>query len=119
MSLCSPARPYFAMMSTGHCLLTQTFYTRSITAILVSRFLLELQEANQTVVRLDADDPLHFSHNPYDDTPSFIRSLGAVIGPELQDSRAESSDFDSDTHLHAYLDEENGTQVFYKAESSL
>ena len=106
------------MMSTGHCLLTQTFYTRSITAILVSRFLLELQEANQTVVKLDADDPLHFSHNPYDDTPSFIRSLGAVIGPELQIPRAESSDFDSDTHLHSHLDEESGTQVFYKAESS-
>ena len=108
------------MMSTGHCLLTQTFYTRSITAILVSRFLLELQEANQIVVRLDADDPLHFSHNPYDDTPSFIRSLGAVIGPELRiPPTSENSDFDSDTHLHAYLDEENGTQVFYKAESSL
>ncbi|RDX54079.1 hypothetical protein OH76DRAFT_1398374 [Lentinus brumalis] len=38
----------------------------------ISRFLLELQEANQMVVRLDPDDPLHSSRNPYDSTPSFV-----------------------------------------------
>ncbi len=37
-----------------------------ISAILVSRFLLELQEANQAVLRLDTDDPLHFSRSPSD-----------------------------------------------------
>ena len=55
-----------------------------ITAILVSRFLLELQEAHRTVVRVDADDPLHFSYGAYDDTPSFIRSLGSAIDTELR-----------------------------------
>ncbi|TFK83407.1 hypothetical protein K466DRAFT_555099 [Polyporus arcularius HHB13444] len=53
-----------------------------ISAILVSRFLLELQAANQMVVRLDPDDPLHSSRNPYD-KPSFISSLGGSISPGL------------------------------------
>ena len=43
----------------------------------MSRFLLELQEASKTVVRLDPDDPLHSSVDPYDETPSFISSIGA------------------------------------------
>ncbi|KAI0709674.1 hypothetical protein C8T65DRAFT_648844 [Cerioporus squamosus] len=65
-----------------------TTFTAPITAILVSRFLLELQEANQTVIRVDADDPLHFSRNPYDDsTPSFISSLGAFIQPDFPEPR--------------------------------
>ncbi|TFK85672.1 hypothetical protein K466DRAFT_494308 [Polyporus arcularius HHB13444] len=55
----------------------------SITTILVSRFLLQLQEANQVVVRLDPDDPLHSSRDPYDDTPSFISSLGAFISADV------------------------------------
>ncbi|KAI0714212.1 hypothetical protein C8T65DRAFT_726765, partial [Cerioporus squamosus] len=52
-----------------------TVFTMPITAILISRFLLELQEANQVVVRLDPDDPLHSSRNAYDSS-SFISSLG-------------------------------------------
>ncbi len=55
----------------------------SITAILISRFLLVLQEANQTVIRLDPDDPLHSSRN-LSDTPSFIASLGGIINPDFQ-----------------------------------
>ncbi len=62
-----------------------------ITAILVSRFLLELQEANHTVVKLDADDPLHSSRNPWDSTPSFISSLGGFINPSCS---AQSDDDD-------------------------
>ncbi len=68
----------------------------SITAILISRFLLELQEADQTVVRLDADDPLHSSRDPYDDRPSCISSLGAFINPDLPVPR------DNDSELFAY-----------------
>ncbi|RDX54075.1 hypothetical protein OH76DRAFT_1398366 [Lentinus brumalis] len=67
----------------GYALLTHGTLPGSITAILVSRFLLELQEANQTVVRLDRDDPLHTSRDPYDSTPTFISSLGAFINPDL------------------------------------
>ncbi|RDX49203.1 hypothetical protein OH76DRAFT_1483407 [Lentinus brumalis] len=59
-----------------------TEFTVPITTVLLSRFLLDLQEANQTVVRLDCDDPLHSSRDPYD-VPSFISSLGAFINPDL------------------------------------
>ena len=34
-------------------------------------------------MKLDPDDPLHFSWDASDDTPSFIRSLGAVIHPDI------------------------------------
>ncbi|KAI0682958.1 hypothetical protein C8T65DRAFT_595699 [Cerioporus squamosus] len=69
-----------------------TVFTPPITTILVSRFLLELQEANQTVIRVDPDDPLHFSRNPYDDTPSFISSLGAFINPDVPAPRDDHAD---------------------------
>lgn len=67
---------------------------RSITAILVSRFLLDLQEANRVVVRLDPDDPLHSSRNPWDDAPSFISSIGGFINPDLP----ERSDDELELH---------------------
>ncbi|TFK82858.1 hypothetical protein K466DRAFT_590208 [Polyporus arcularius HHB13444] len=60
-----------------------TAFTAPITAILISHFLLALQKANQMVVRLDPDDPLHSSRNPYDSMPSFVSSLGAFINPVL------------------------------------
>ncbi len=56
---------------------------RSLTSILISRFLLELQEASQMVVGLDADDLWHSSRNPWESTPSFISSLGGFVNPEL------------------------------------
>ncbi|TFK85678.1 hypothetical protein K466DRAFT_600979 [Polyporus arcularius HHB13444] len=59
-----------------------TIFTGPLTAILILHFLLNLQEAGQAVVRLDPDDPLHSSRDPYD-TPSFITSLGAFINPDL------------------------------------
>ncbi|KAI0688120.1 hypothetical protein C8T65DRAFT_675149, partial [Cerioporus squamosus] len=74
-----------------------TTFTAPITAILISRFLLELQEANQMVVfGLDPDDPLHSSRDPYD-TPSFISSLGAFINPDL----TLSSDVESEMHARS------------------
>ena len=63
----------------------------SITAILVSRFLLELQEVSQTVLRADCDDPLHLSVALYDDKPSFVGSLGAVIDREPPSSTDDES----------------------------
>ncbi|TFK78246.1 hypothetical protein K466DRAFT_507600, partial [Polyporus arcularius HHB13444] len=68
---------------------TQTKSIRRITAILISHFLLELQEANHTVVKLDAGDPLHSSRNAWDSTPSFISSLGGFINPSCS---AQSDD---------------------------
>ncbi|TFK82985.1 hypothetical protein K466DRAFT_666166 [Polyporus arcularius HHB13444] len=59
-----------------------TEFSAPLTTIIISRFLLELQEANQMVVRLDSDDPLHSSRGLYDSTPSFISSLGGFINPD-------------------------------------
>ncbi|RDX49621.1 hypothetical protein OH76DRAFT_1403520 [Lentinus brumalis] len=72
-------------------------FTSPVTAILISRFLLELQKANQTVVRLDPDDPLHSSRHPFDDlyTPSFIASLGAFIPSDRPALSDTGSGFDS------------------------
>ncbi|RDX41565.1 hypothetical protein OH76DRAFT_1489388 [Lentinus brumalis] len=84
-----------------------TVFTTPITAILVSRFLQELQEADQMVVRLDPDDPLHFSRNPYDDTPSFISSLGAFINPDVP-PREDDTASDVDTHSDDSAVEEGG-----------
>ncbi|KAI0708806.1 hypothetical protein C8T65DRAFT_740025 [Cerioporus squamosus] len=79
-------------------------FTGPITAILVSRFLLQLQEASQTVVRVDSDDPLHISMNTYDGTPSFIRSLGAVIDPD----RPRDDSSESETALRSRTDDDEG-----------
>ena len=49
----------------------------SLTAILVSRFLIDLQAANQRVLRLDEDDPLYTSK---DDTSD---GQGAIAGPDV------------------------------------
>ncbi len=74
---------------------TDTNSVCRITAILISHFLLELQEVNHMVVKLDADDPLHSSRNPWDSTPSFISSLGGFINP----SRSEQSNDDGGIEL--------------------
>ncbi|RDX54131.1 hypothetical protein OH76DRAFT_1479176 [Lentinus brumalis] len=68
-----------------------TVFTAPFTAILISRFLLKLQAMNHMVVKLDADDPLHSSRNPWDSTPSFISPLGGFIIPELA-ARSDDND---------------------------
>lgn len=83
--------------------------SHSLTAILVSRFLIDLQEANHAVVRVDADDPLHSSRDPYD-VPSFISSLGAIINPE---SAAGSHDA-----LHSNGEEEGRSQAAASSSSA-
>ncbi|TFK83873.1 hypothetical protein K466DRAFT_602488 [Polyporus arcularius HHB13444] len=84
----------------GESLLPQ--FTGPITAVLMSRFLLELQEVNDVVVRVDLDDPLHSSRNPYD-RPSFIASLGGFLDSGLP---ALESDDDSESHLGSLSDRE-------------
>ncbi|RDX40548.1 hypothetical protein OH76DRAFT_1490184 [Lentinus brumalis] len=59
-----------------------TIFTTPLTVITISRFLLDLQEANHAVVRIDADDPLYSSRDPYG-TPSLISSLGGFINPDV------------------------------------
>ncbi|RDX47023.1 hypothetical protein OH76DRAFT_1485073 [Lentinus brumalis] len=60
-----------------------TTFTAPLTAVIVSHFLLELQEANKMDVRLDPGDPLCSSRDPYDTAPSFISSLGGFVNPGL------------------------------------
>ncbi len=76
----------------------------SITAIIVSRFLLDLQEANQMVIRLDPD-ALRDSCN---DTSSFISSLGAFINP---DSTASDEVVESPMGSDCDGEEKGGTQA--------
>ncbi|RPD53358.1 hypothetical protein L227DRAFT_658258 [Lentinus tigrinus ALCF2SS1-6] len=85
-----------------------SIFTAPITAILISRFLLQLQEADQQVVRVDFDDPLHSSRDPYDDVPSFISSLGAFINPDLA-SANDDAHLDMHTSSHSDGEEEGGT----------
>ncbi|TFK92081.1 hypothetical protein K466DRAFT_659526 [Polyporus arcularius HHB13444] len=71
-----------------------TSFTAPLTAILISRFLLDLQEANQAVVRID--DPQRTSRNPWDDTPSIISSLGAFIDPDRPARSDDDMEWDVD-----------------------
>lgn len=84
----------------------------------MSRFLLELQEADQMVVRLDRDDPLHFSRNPYDDTPSFISSLGAFINPDLPAPSDDHVESHIGSHPDAEMEGDAGTSQTSLASSS-
>lgn len=65
---------------------------RSLSAVLVSRFLLDLQEADQVVLRVNVDDPLYSSRA--NDIPSFISSLGARINSPVL-SAAQEDDLES------------------------
>ena len=48
----------------------------------MSHFMLELQEAHLVTIRINSDNPLHFSRSS---TPSFIQSqFGAAINPNLE-----------------------------------
>ena len=61
--------------------------------------MLELQEANLITIRVNSDDPLHFSRSS---TPSFIQSqFGAAINPNL-----EPHDFDENLRWDLEIEEE-------------
>ncbi|TFK78716.1 hypothetical protein K466DRAFT_61780 [Polyporus arcularius HHB13444] len=72
-----------------------TVFTNPLMSVLVSRFLLQLQETSQTTLRVGADDPLHLSIDPYNDMPSFVRSMGSVILPVLPYDNNHDPDSDS------------------------
>ena len=74
--------------------------------MLISRFLLELQEANRADIRVDhsdSDTP-QSSRDPYDSMPSFISSLGAFINP---DAPSLSSDEDPEWYVDSLSRGEN------------
>ena len=61
--------------------------------------MLELQEANLVTIRVNSDDPLHFSRSS---TPSFIQSqFGVAINPNL-----EPHDLDEDLQWDLEIEEE-------------
>ena len=61
--------------------------------------MLELQEANLITIRVNSDDPLHFSRSS---TPSFIQSqFGAAINPNL-----DPQDLDQDLQWDLEIEEE-------------
>ena len=61
--------------------------------------MLELQEANLVTIRVNSDDPLHFSQSS---TPSFIQSqFGAAINPNL-----DPQDLDQDLQWDLEIEEE-------------
>ena len=61
--------------------------------------MLELQEANLVTIRVNSDDPLHFSRSS---TPSFIQSqFGAAINPNL-----DPHDLDEDLRWDLEIEEE-------------
>ncbi|TFK91435.1 hypothetical protein K466DRAFT_660052 [Polyporus arcularius HHB13444] len=89
-----------------------TLFTGPLSSLLVSRFLLDLQEADRMVVGLDVDNPLYFStRNPWDDTTSFISSLGAFINPDLPP--LSEDDYESESHMvsRTHGEEEGGAQA--------
>ena len=61
--------------------------------------MLELQEANLVTIRVNSDDPLHFSQSS---TPSFIQShFGAAINPNL-----DPQELDEDLRWDLEIEEE-------------
>ena len=59
----------------------------------MSHFLLELQEANRTVIIVGFDDPLQLSTDPWDDSePSFISSIGGFVIADVLASHDGDSD---------------------------
>ena len=55
-----------------------SYHYHSLTAILVSRFLVNLQEANLRSVKVDSDDPAYISSHSENSLPSFVAAPGAT-----------------------------------------
>ena len=77
--------PSIAQHSLHHSTISYRYH--SLTAILVSRFLIDLQEANLLSVKVDSDDPAYISSHSENSLPSFVAAPGAT-GPVLE-SRVE------------------------------
>ena len=73
--------PYAAVPSSMRsATFTTYFYYHhySLTAILISRFLIDLQEANLRIVKVDSDNPAYISSYPGNTLPSFVAVPGAA-----------------------------------------
>ncbi|KAI1791574.1 hypothetical protein LXA43DRAFT_1010837 [Ganoderma leucocontextum] len=80
-------------------------FTFPLSSVLVSHFLLDLQEAHhRTVVGLATDDPLHTSRSLSSHSIVFanaLGSLGAMIGPADYGREEDLDDEDADVHVAA------------------
>ena len=63
--------PHLPTVSSSH----------SLTAILVSRFLINLQEANLRSVKVDSEDPAYISSHSENSLPSFVAAPGTARAP--------------------------------------
>ena len=82
----------------------------SLTAILVSRFLINLQEAHHRSVKVDSDDPAYISSHSENSLPSFVAAPGTTgttgqrnaegMGDGMVEDResAEVDHWEGDTH---------------------
>ena len=67
-----------------HSLHYSTVSYHSLTAILISRFLIDLQEANLRSVKVDSDDPAFISSYSENSLPSFVaRGAPGTARPAL------------------------------------
>ncbi|KAI1791857.1 hypothetical protein LXA43DRAFT_381020 [Ganoderma leucocontextum] len=94
----------FTLSATfGHLISNIAIFEDQITAVLVSRFLLDLQTANQRSLKLSTNDPLHLSTGTFDGGGSvaFARVVGSLgegfVGPGSLGSDSQDDDF-SDTY---------------------
>ncbi|RPD72535.1 hypothetical protein L226DRAFT_511640 [Lentinus tigrinus ALCF2SS1-7] len=71
-----------------------TALTEPLTSILVSRFLLDLQKENQRDVKLDSDDPLHFSESRSSGSLNFARAMGSISETLVPDAAREDGEVD-------------------------
>ncbi|KAJ8453855.1 hypothetical protein ONZ51_g13365 [Trametes cubensis] len=75
-----------------------TTFTEPVTAVLVSRFLLDLQSTNRKSLRLDPSDSMHFDTS-FGGTLSFARvvgSIGSPLEPTSIGSNTQYYDYDLD-----------------------
>ncbi|PIL24638.1 hypothetical protein GSI_12522 [Ganoderma sinense ZZ0214-1] len=95
----------FTLSATfGHLISNISIFEDQITAVLVSRFLLDLQTANQRSVKLNSNDPLHLSTGSFNDgggSVAFARIVGSLgegfIGPVSLLSDPDDGDDMSET----------------------
>ncbi len=105
--------PFLTVTYHGNLLMTVLHSSiHRLTAILTSHFLLELQEAERLIVKLDPGDTLHSSRNPWDSAPSFISSLGGFVNPALSAQSEDDDGIDLQVRSHSKISgEEDEAQV--------
>ncbi|KAI0800020.1 hypothetical protein C8Q74DRAFT_386073 [Fomes fomentarius] len=89
LNLCHLAFSLDGIFSDGFVSNT-TAFTSPLSAILISRFLLELQQSSQRTVKVDSDDELNFSDNEELPPHSRSRVIGSIGSPiEVEEYEVE------------------------------